>query len=128
LVQSANFVERDVERVVVLSLREKVGLAAGIAEGAVEELDYADTDKQKVYGAIRRLAEVVGEIVKEVEAGRVWRRIQPHEVHFVWEDCTVGFRCRCGNEDVLVLSADGDPVRCECGKTYRLSASMRVLS
>ena len=51
-------------------------------------------------------------------------QLTPEGNYFKWEDCTIGFTCKCGAD--LCVDSQGEPVICECGRMYRLVSLVQV--
>lgn len=51
--------------------------------------------------------------------------VRGDDVLFIWEDCSVGFRCvTCRQE--IILDDQGEEKSCECGRAYRLLCHVGV--
>ena len=51
-----------------------------------------------------------------------------HDVRLVvWDDCSMGFVCNCGQPDMMVVDGNIEETTCpKCGKRFRLSAQLLV--
>ena len=42
-----------------------------------------------------------------------------------WEDCTMGIKCGCGSDELIVVDSQNEPVRCAaCGREFYLSVTL----
>ena len=51
-------------------------------------------------------------------------QIIPPGNYFLWDDCTIGIKCACGQD--VVLDSQNENSECECGKIFRLLTRIEV--